>query len=190
MRQLADAGTYGGNTSETEVSWDMHKERRDDEVAENEAYTELFSLLFSSMGRLRRQVGRLAGRSFDESKLSGTQSEFLRLVGRRPGISVKEAAAQLGSAANSVSTLVTELVRQGLVIREPDPADRRTMRLSLPPDAQRIADNTRRQRISVVAQALDQLTAAERDELRAGLRAMARLTDVLHEYEQSREGTR
>lgn len=156
-------------------------------MAENDANTELFSLLFSSMGRLRRQVGRLAGRSFDESALSGTQSEFLRLVGRRPGISVKEAAAELGSAANSVSTLVTELVKTGLVVREPDPADRRTMRLSLTPEAQRLADHTRQQRIAVVAHALDQLTDTERAELQTGLRAMARLTDLLHDYEQSTE---
>lgn len=137
------------------------------------------------MGRLRRQVARLAGRSFDEPGLSGAQSEFLRLIGRRPGISVKEAAAELGSAANSVSTLVTELVKTGLVLREPDPQDRRTMRLSLTPDAQRIADETRRQRIALVAGAFDQLTDAERADLRAGLRVMARLTDLLHEDEHS-----
>ncbi|WP_405497927.1 MarR family winged helix-turn-helix transcriptional regulator [Nocardia sp. NBC_00511] len=154
--------------------------------AEDEGYAELFTLLFSSMGRLRRQVGRLAGRSFDEPGLSGAQSEFLRLVGRRPGLSVKEAAGELGSAANSVSTLVTELVRRELMVREPDPQDRRTMRLSLTDEAQRIADETRRQRIEVVAGALDQLTDAERDELRGGLRAMARLTDLLHESEQAR----
>ncbi|MFI1918401.1 MarR family winged helix-turn-helix transcriptional regulator [Nocardia sp. NPDC020380] len=154
-------------------------------AAFDEAHAELFTLLFSSMGRLRRQVARLAGRSFDEPGLSGAQSEFLRLIGRRPGISVKEAAAELGSAANSVSTLVTELVKTGLVLREPDPQDRRTMRLSLTPDAQRIADETRRQRIALVAGAFDQLTDAERADLRAGLRVMARLTDLLHEDEHS-----
>lgn len=152
----------------------------------NEAHSELFALLFSSMGRLRRQVGRLAGRSFDESALSGAQTEFLRLVGRRPGISVKEAAAELGSAANSVSTLVTESVKAGLLVREPDPADRRATRLSLTPDARRLADESRRHRIEVVAYALDRLTPTERDELRAGRRAMTRLTDVLHDYEQNR----
>lgn len=155
-----------------------------------EEYAELMTLLFGSMGRLRRQVGRLAGRSFDEPGLSGAQSEFLRLVGRRPGISVKEAAGELGSAANSVSTLVTELVKAGLLVREPDPRDRRTMRLSLAPDAQVIADATRRERHSVVAEALDQLTETERAQLRSGLAAMIRLTDLLHEREHSPRGER
>ncbi|MEV6065505.1 MarR family transcriptional regulator [Nocardia sp. NPDC052001] len=163
---------------------------RPDATLPDNADAELFTLLFSSMGRLRRQVGRLAGRTFDEPALSGTQSEFLRLVGRRPGISVKEAAAELGSAANSVSTLVTELVKTGLLVREPDPQDRRTMRLSLTPESQRIADATRQQRITVVARAFEQLTATERDELHAGLRAMTRLTDVLHDYEQNRGESR
>ncbi|MGW4120442.1 MarR family winged helix-turn-helix transcriptional regulator [Nocardia sp. NPDC004711] len=160
------------------------------ENTDSDGYAELMTLLFGSMGRLRRQVGRLAGRSFDEPGLSGAQSEFLRLVGRRPGISVKEAAGELGSAANSVSTLVTELVKAGLVVREPDPRDRRTMRLSLTPDAQRIADETRRQRHAVVAEALDQLTETERAQLRNGLAAMTRLTDLLHEREHSRGGDR
>ncbi|MFE3195378.1 MarR family winged helix-turn-helix transcriptional regulator [Nocardia sp. NPDC059240] len=160
------------------------------ESRDAEDHAELLTLLFGSMGRLRRQVGRLAGRSFDEPGLSGAQSEFLRLIGRRPGMSVKEAAAELGSAANSVSTLVTGLVGAGLVVREPDPHDRRTMRLSLTPDAQRIADATRRHRHAVVADALDELTETERAQLRNGLAAMTRLTDLLHEREHSRGGDR
>jgi DNA-binding MarR family transcriptional regulator len=151
-------------------------------------HAQLFNALFGAIGRLRRQVGRLAGRAFYEPGLSAAQAEFLRLVGRNPGISVKMAAAELGLAPNSVSTFVTALVRAGLVVRQPDPDDRRIGRLSLAADAQEQADATRRRRSDVVSRAVGELTAAERTELAAGLRVIGKLTDLLQVYEQQRNG--
>ncbi|MCU1639843.1 MAG: MarR family transcriptional regulator [Nocardia sp.] len=149
---------------------------------------QMFSLLFGAMGRLRRQLGRIAGRSFDGPDLSAAQAEFLRLVGRQPGVSVKAAAAELGLAANSVSTFVTALVKAGLVVREPDLLDRRMMRLSLTADAQQLADSTRLRRQELVSWAVDQLTADQRADLRRGLDVITTLTDLLHEHEQREKG--
>ncbi|MBB5915387.1 DNA-binding MarR family transcriptional regulator [Nocardia transvalensis] len=144
---------------------------------------ELVGGLLSSFGRFRRQVARIAGRSFDRTGVSAGQAEFLRLVGRNPGISVKAAAAELGLAPNSVSTLVTALAKAELLIRESDPGDRRVMRLSLPAAVQRTVDETRRRRHGLVGAALAELTAAERDELVRGLAVVDKLTGILHEYE-------
>ncbi|MFF0494716.1 MarR family winged helix-turn-helix transcriptional regulator [Nocardia sp. NPDC003482] len=144
---------------------------------------ELVGGLLRTFGRFRRQVGRLAGRAFDRSGVSASQSEFLRLVGRNPGISVKEAAGELGLAANSVSTFVTALVQAGLLERESDPEDRRVMRLSLPARVQQRVDETRRRHHDLIATALAELTAEEREELTRGLAVVNKLTEILHDRE-------
>jgi DNA-binding MarR family transcriptional regulator len=139
----------------------------------------------STFGRFRRQVGRLGGRAFDRPGISESQAEFLRLVGRNPGISVKAAAAELGLAANSVSTLVTAMVRNGLLVRRPDPDDRRATHLSLPPQVQRIIDETRRRRNELVDVAMAELTEQERYDLARGLAVVARLTEILRRGEEN-----
>ena len=73
-----------------------------------------------------------------------SQAELLRLVGRQPGISVREAATELGLVPNTASTLVSKLAADGLLIRSVDADDRRVGRLRLTEPAQRIADESRR----------------------------------------------
>ncbi|MEU7020269.1 MarR family transcriptional regulator [Streptomyces sp. NPDC046203] len=55
--------------------------------------------------------------------------EVLRQVLESPGIGVGTLAQELGLHASNVSTTVRGLVGQGLVRREPDPRDRRAVRL-------------------------------------------------------------
>lgn len=92
----------------------------------------------------------------------------------------------MGLAPNSVSTFVTALVKDDLLVREPDPADRRVMRLSLPAHVQRDVDDIRRRRHDIVATALDALTPAERDDLLRGLAVVDKITELLHDHEQGR----
>ncbi|MFI5777492.1 MarR family winged helix-turn-helix transcriptional regulator [Nocardia sp. NPDC051570] len=144
---------------------------------------ELVGRLLRTFGRFRRQTGRLAGRSFDGSGVSTSQAEFLRLVGRNPGISVKEAAGELGLAPNSVSTFVTALVQANLLERQSDSEDRRVMRLSLPAPVQQRVDETRRRHHDLIATALTELTREERDELVRGLAVVNKVSDILHRQE-------
>ena len=150
--------------------------------------TELIGQLFSTVGRFRRQVRRSAGRrladSWRPSGLTESQAELLRLVGRQPGISVSQAAAELGLAANSASTLVSKLAAEELLVREVDPADRRVGRLQLTQSAQRIADASRAARRAVLSEVIDALTVDEIDSLTAGLEVLMKITDMLHERAQ------
>ncbi|MFC8078110.1 MarR family winged helix-turn-helix transcriptional regulator [Streptomyces sp. NPDC057307] len=57
------------------------------------------------------------------------QVELLQLVTDRPGVSVREAAGMLRMQPNNVSTLVTQLVKDGLLERSPHPDDRRQAQL-------------------------------------------------------------
>ena len=142
--------------------------------------TDLTGVLFSTVGRFRRQVRRSAGRSF-AAGLTESQAELLRLVCRRPGISVSAAAAELGLAANTASTLVSRLVADDLLVRAPDQADRRVGRLHLTEPAQRLADASRAARRAALAEVLDQLDDREIATLTAGMEVLTKMTQLLAE---------
>jgi DNA-binding MarR family transcriptional regulator len=106
---------------------------------------------------------------------------MVRLVGRQPGISVREAATELGLAPNTASTLVSKLAADGLVIRTVDPDDRRVGRLRLTESAQRIADESRAARRAALSAVLDELDPRQLDSLEHGLEVLAEMTRLLHE---------
>jgi DNA-binding MarR family transcriptional regulator len=141
--------------------------------------SDLASELFDVVGRFRRQLRRSAGRGFDATGLTQSQAELLRLVGRRPGISVREAAGELGLVPNTASTLVSKLAADGLLIRDADVDDRRIGRLRLTEPAQRIADRTRAARRATLAGVLDELDAAQIDRLESGLGVLTEVTRLL-----------
>ncbi|MDT4945764.1 MAG: hypothetical protein QOH14_2497 [Pseudonocardiales bacterium] len=132
--------------------------------------------LFAAIGQLRRQTRRQAGRPWPVATVSGAQIELIRLLRRRPETSVAEAAAELGLAANTVSTLVGQLVTAGVLQRTPDPDDRRVARLALTAAAQRRVERWRDQRATLLAEALAGLSRDDRAALRRAAGIMTRLS--------------
>jgi DNA-binding MarR family transcriptional regulator len=154
---------------------------------------DLVSQLFTVVGRFRRQLRRSTGGGFDigaaaaasgSAGLTQSQGELLRLVGRRPDISVREAAAELSLVPNSASTLVSRLVSDGLLTRTTDDSDRRVVRLRLTPPAQAIADESRAARRAALSAALAQLDDDQINDLANGLDVMTELTRLLHDDEK------
>lgn len=90
---------------------------------------EMGDQLMTTMAALRRQVRRELRPQGIGPQLRGAQIELLRVAHERPGIGVAAAAKELHLAANSVSTLTGQLAELGMLIREPDPDDRRAIRL-------------------------------------------------------------
>jgi DNA-binding MarR family transcriptional regulator len=150
-------------------------------MAEVKARTDVATDLFGVVGRVRRQLRRSAGRAFDSSRLSESQSELLWLVGRRPGISVGVAAAELGLVPNTASTLVTKLVSDGLLRRTAGDTDRRVCRLQLAEAAQQILDASRAARRALLSEVLDELDADEIESLAKGLEVLDTMTRILQE---------
>ena len=146
--------------------------------------SDLAGELFAVVGRFRRQLRRSTGGGFDRSGLTQSQAELLRLVGRRPDISVREAAAELGLAANTASTLVSRLAADDLLNRTVDSTDRRVGRLRLTDAAQDVADRSRLARRTALAGALETLDAIQIDDLTKGLAVIAELTRLLQEDQQ------
>ncbi len=143
--------------------------------------TDLITELFSVVGRFRRQLRRSTGGGFDAAGLTQSQGEMLRLVGRQPGISVREAATELGLVPNTASTLVSKLSADGLLVRSVDADDRRVGRLRLTEPAQRIADESRAARRAALSTVLDELDPGRLDSLERGLEVLAEMTRMLHE---------
>jgi DNA-binding MarR family transcriptional regulator len=144
-------------------------------------HPDLVAEVFGGVGRFRRQLRRSVGRGFDSARLTESQSELLWLVGRRPGISVRAAAAELGQVSNTTSTLVTKLVGNGLLIRTVDEADRRACQLRLAEPTQQIVDASRAARRVLLAEVLEELDNDQIDSLTKGLEVLNTVTRRLQE---------
>src|SRR5690349_2163432 len=93
--------------------------------------------LSDAIGQLRRSIRRNVRRGWPHPPLAENELELVRLLRERPGIRVQDAAAALGLADNTVSTLVGRLASQGWVRRKADPSDGRAALLDLSAEARR-----------------------------------------------------
>jgi DNA-binding MarR family transcriptional regulator len=143
--------------------------------------TDLVAEVFGVVGRFRRQLRRSAGRGLDSARLSEAQSELLWLVGRRPGISVSAAAAELGLVPNTASTLVSKLVASGWLIRTAGETDRRVGRLRLAEPTQQIVDASRAARRALLSEVLGELDDDQIESLTKGLEVLDTMTRLLQE---------
>jgi DNA-binding MarR family transcriptional regulator len=145
------------------------------------ARPDLITEVFGVVGRFRRQLRRSAPRGLESARLTESQAELLWLVGRRPGISVSEAAAELGLAANTASTLVSKLVSNGLLIRAVDATDRRVGRLRLAEPTQQVVDASRAARRALLSEILGELDNDQIESLAKGLEVLDTMTRKLKE---------
>jgi DNA-binding MarR family transcriptional regulator len=143
--------------------------------------TDLAAEVFRVVGRFRRQLRRSVGRGLDSARLTESQSELLWLVGRRPGISVSAAAAELGLAANTASTLVSKLVSGGFLTRSVASTDRRVGELTLAEPTQQIVDAYRAARRALLSDVLAELDDTQIESLAKGLEVLDTMTRLLQE---------
>ncbi len=142
--------------------------------------TALADALLSTLGSIRRS-GRLVGRPSAFSGLTGAQLDLVRLVARRPGVSVAEAAEGLRVAANTVSTLVRQLTDAGLIIRRVDGADRRVARLELTAEMRVEAGSFRDRRVALLAEAIGELPPSDRRRIADGAEVLRKVAERLPE---------
>jgi DNA-binding MarR family transcriptional regulator len=141
--------------------------------------TGLAEELLGALSTVRRAALKNAAKPVELTSLTGAQLELVRLVRRRPGVSVAEAAAALRLAPNTVSTLVRALTDKGVMTRFVDPADRRVARLDLDPGVRRKVHAWRDRRAEAVAAAALRLSPDERAWLGPAARLLARLAEEL-----------
>jgi DNA-binding MarR family transcriptional regulator len=139
--------------------------------------------LMATMAAMRRQVRRTLRPKGIGPQLRGAQLEVLRVVHARPGIGVAAAARELHLAANSVSTLVNQLADAGMLLREPDPADRRAIRLYPAEIAVRLMQDWRAARAELVGNGIAALSPADRGAIAEALPALRILLAHLDDRE-------
>jgi DNA-binding MarR family transcriptional regulator len=115
--------------------------------------------------------------------LRGAHLELMRVIEQQPGIGIAPAARVLHLAANTVSTLVDQLIDLGMLVRNTDPDDRRAARLELTQAAtQRLAAG-RQARMQLMVRVVAGLSADDREALTQALPALRALVTVLDAVE-------
>jgi DNA-binding MarR family transcriptional regulator len=137
--------------------------------------------LLTNMASIRRAGRHHAGRPVELSSLTGAQLELLRLVRRRSGVSIADAAQELRLAPNTVSTLVRQLTEGGLMLRRVHGTDRRVARLELSADIRRKVDAWRDRRVLGLSEAIGRLSREDQGSVVAALPLLARLAEHLEE---------
>jgi ABC-2 type transport system ATP-binding protein len=136
--------------------------------------------LLAAMGAVRR-VARRAVRTSVHDPLPPARSELLRLVARRPGIGVAEAAAELRLAPNSVSTMVSKLAEDGLLNRGRVASDGRSVRLTVTEAGAARINQWQDIRTDLAGRALDRLAPADRRALMAAIPVLTLLAEQMEE---------
>jgi DNA-binding MarR family transcriptional regulator len=139
----------------------------------------LTSALADVLARIGRGLRYRTRAAREALEVTQSEAELLRLLDRKPGIRVHDAALELGVASNSVSTLVKQLSRAGLIERTVDPLDGRVAQLRLTPLAEAWATQVGNAREAALARALDTLDDADRAALEAAVPAMKRLSKAI-----------
>lgn len=120
-----------------------------------------------SLGVLMRAAKRRAGSSADV----GSRVLLFRLADGP--LRLTELAAQAHLDASTASRHVAALETQGLVVREPDPADGRARVLTLTPDGRDAVARARAERIALLNDLLADWSAADIEQLDRLLRKLA-----------------
>lgn len=98
-------------------------------------------------------------------ELTPHQWRCMRLLQHDDGIRAKDLADKLRIAARSVTEVVDQLQDKGLVSRQPDPTDRRAVRIELTAKGREVSDAVHAVRRERAEEFFGTLTDAERAEL-------------------------
>ena len=118
-------------------------------------------LVLEVVPRVMRLI-RAEMRGAARSSISVPQLRAMLFVRHHPGSSLSALAEHLGVGLASASTMVDRLVRQGLLTRVQDPAERRRVMLGLTPEGTRQLDTARRRASEALADALAACSADQR----------------------------
>jgi DNA-binding MarR family transcriptional regulator len=128
---------------------------------------------------LRRVLIRAARSAEELPPLTEAHATLLRLLVAAGPLTPAQVADELRLSRPTVSNLVRELAADGLIERSPSAADGRSVLLVPTPRARKQLEMFGQGRILALAQALDGVSAEERDRLAAALPVLSRLLDRL-----------
>jgi MarR family transcriptional regulator, organic hydroperoxide resistance regulator len=113
------------------------------------------------------------------------QHIVLTVLWERDGLTPGEIARRLGVATPTIVNTATRMEEADLVVRRPDPADARLVRLHLTARGRAVREPVREARAELERQATATLTVAEREHLRT---ALTKIIDQLRSAEAEDRG--
>jgi DNA-binding MarR family transcriptional regulator len=135
--------------------------------------------LLAAISAVRRTARRAVRQVWTKPPLPPAQGELLLLVARRPGITVAESAQELHLAQNTVSTLVSRLTAEELLIRGRDATDGRAALLTITAKTQHRLSEYRDLRAELADRVLADMSPADQQALVAAVPALRRLAEGL-----------
>lgn len=145
-------------------------------------------LLTDVVTQLRRVLRSSIRTDYPWESLPMAQVELLQRLADEPGLRINDLAQRHRLANNTVSTLVQQLVTAGLVRREPSAADRRAVTVSLTEQGTELIAGWRSAHERRIADALDQLSEADRASVLGALPALSKLVSRLRQADVSAGG--
>jgi len=154
-------------------------ELADEELADEElADEELAGVLVELVGRLSRRLRRGARSWLAPFGLSDGQARVLRMIGRADGpLRMSDLARRVEIVPRSATTVVEALEAKGLVVRDMDPEDRRSILVRPTEAGAKILAELARARDEAAVALLAQLTRSDRLQLARLLRVLVRAED-------------
>jgi MarR family transcriptional regulator, organic hydroperoxide resistance regulator len=133
--------------------------------------------LFTQTAKLLREA---ADEAMSRHGVRVGQHIVLSVLWEQDGLTPGEIARRLQAATPTIVNTATRMEEAGLVVRRPDPADARLVRLYLTPRGRAVSEPVRDARAELEQHATATLTPAERDHLRTALvKMIAQLQDDL-----------
>ncbi len=108
---------------------------------------------------------------------SRSQMILLQILSARGAATVSEMAVAMGIAVPTVSTMVRKMVEKGLLERNQDPEDWRSIRLSLSAAGRELLQEMAERRAERVGALLERLPAEELATIRSALQILGRLVE-------------
>jgi MarR family transcriptional regulator, organic hydroperoxide resistance regulator len=131
--------------------------------------------LFTQAAKLLREA---ADETMTRYGVRVGQHIVLTVLWEQDGLTPGEVARRLGVATPTIVNTATRMAEAGLVVRRPDPADARLVRLHLTARGRAVREPVRAARAALEREATATLTGAEREHLRSALvKIIARLQD-------------
>jgi DNA-binding MarR family transcriptional regulator len=127
---------------------------------------EMAAQLGELVRRLSRRLRQSSSRRLELFGLSDGQARVLRLVARAGApLRMSEIARRIEVVPRSATTVVADLEAKGLVVREMDPEDRRSILVRLTEPGHRLIAELGRDRDAAAVELFGRLSGAERTEL-------------------------
>jgi DNA-binding MarR family transcriptional regulator len=128
--------------------------------------TESAARIADLLTRTNRRLRRASGPELEASGVTPSQLRVLRVLKAAGGpLRVSELARRLDVIARSATSVADLLEQRGLVVRQPDPVDRRATLVALTPAGSKVLGALRDRRAAGLAELLGRLTDDEQAEL-------------------------